>query len=250
MPISYTLCVLRCPYVPEHANHETLSGRAQRCHKRIQAAERPLTLYFHRQHVAACAYMWAAMRVKETAAAVLAGFFARGVRVGDNLRPHHSRLPGCPAAAPTGAATSVRPLKLPRWVSTANIRCRQRRGPRTEPPAAAGHLPLAGTFRAAHSIGCAGDPCGKKLAWAGPETVRAARGSERFPGARFLRSRRQHSTPPRWPSRSAPRISSRPPKPRPVAAPDHPANLAPSANAWRSVLRGSAPIARPDTVVA
>jgi len=42
-------------------------------------------------------------------------------------------------------------------------------------------MPPAGlAFRAAHSIGCAGDPCGKKIVWAGPEAVRAARGSERF----------------------------------------------------------------------
>ena len=120
------------------------------------------------------------MRVKETAAAVLAGFLlaASAWATACDTSCSLAGASGCgaheTAASGASAETSAMGEHCEHTMSAATRRT-------NGPPAAAGHLPLAAfAFRAAHSIGCAGDPCGKKLAWAGPETVRAARGSEHF----------------------------------------------------------------------
>ena len=120
------------------------------------------------------------MRVKETVASVLAGFLlaASAWATACDTSCSLASASGCgereTAATRAPAEASVMSEHCGHAISAATRRT-------NEPPAAAGHVPLAAfAFRAAHSIGCAGDPCGKKLTWAGPETVRAARGSERL----------------------------------------------------------------------
>lgn len=125
------------------------------------------------------ARIMAAMRLKETVAAVLAGFLFAASAWATACDTSCS-LGGASACAAHDTATSPAPTEASAMGEHCEHAMAEMRS-KNEPPAAMAHVPLAAlAFRAVHSIGCAGDPCGKKIAWAGPETVRAARGSERF----------------------------------------------------------------------